>query len=72
MYERRGTLVVAPRLSPFSEQGGVPFSPGGLQVDHNAMQDFTQLHGLGLGLAAVPQPTLGYLDPLDKHLFEIA
>ena len=50
----------------------MPFSPGALQVDHDALEDFMQLHGLGLGLAAVPQPNLDCLDPLDKHLMEIA
>lgn len=37
---------------------GVP-SPGELQVSHDALEDFRQLHGLGLGLAAGPQPNLG-------------
>ena len=41
-------------------------------VDQDALEDFVQLHGLGLGLAAVRQPNLDCLDPLDKHLMDIA
>lgn len=37
---------------------GVP-SSGELQVSHDALEDFRQFHGLGLGLAAGPQPNLG-------------
>jgi len=72
MCERRGILVVAPRLSPVlrTKRGALP--PRGTAGRPDGLEDFVQLHRLGPGLAAVRQPNLDCLDPLDKHLMEIA
>lgn len=65
--------MVATRLPPaLRTRNGAP-NPGELQVGHDALEDFRQLLGLGLGLdlAARSQPNVGQVDTLDKHLIEI-